>query len=108
GMCLPLFLLVWHGDAVELDRHAMGIALQIRIALLLAGLLALRNLRGKIGRWIMIILVAGGLLEIAFQTDALRHEVIYPIARAASPSVNVLKPWDMPTALYHSYQVLPS
>jgi hypothetical protein len=31
--CLPMMFIVWHGDSIEIERHAFQIALQIRLAM---------------------------------------------------------------------------
>jgi len=49
--CFPLMLLVWHGDAIEVERHALQVSYQLRLGLgLLSFLLADGLLIRRFGR----------------------------------------------------------
>ena len=41
ALVVPAFLAAWHGDALEVDRHSLGAAVQLRIVLWVVALLAL-------------------------------------------------------------------
>jgi hypothetical protein len=43
----PMSLIVWHGDTIELERHAFQISLQLRIALWSLVIILLGSLRAK-------------------------------------------------------------
>ncbi len=45
----PLMIVVWHGDAVELERHAAQIAFQLRLALWMGSGFALGYLQREVG-----------------------------------------------------------
>lgn len=46
-LCYPMMLAVWYGDAVEVERHAYQLAMQLRLGLLLWGLLLLGGERAS-------------------------------------------------------------
>ena len=40
-LVVPQYLIVWHGDALEIDRHAISVAVELRIALWMITAMAL-------------------------------------------------------------------
>jgi len=108
----PHMFVVWHGDAIEVDRHAAAVTWHLRLGVLLALLLgadaAVRAPSFK-KKWLpaprrVAGVVAGlALLQVLFSWGGFQVGIALPIATRLAPNTNMLAPWGVSALQYRAF-----
>lgn len=115
GMVYPLAFITWHGDAQEIERHAITLSLQARLGLWLLLLFCLDGLAGwlehaaqprprRLAVGLASVTLVLVILQGLFHQNRVQAAVLLPLQARLLPQENVLRYWGVSDVLYQAYQ----